>query len=230
MKTNINIFFTVMLLAVFSVPAYAGFGDLTKSVPGMGGADKSESGKGASVSAEQQQEEIVKSFVSAYQDIFAAQSLLLKAFGMEDKAASHDADAGEISGKSLGKEEVKKALALSDAATKAIQAEIEKGAELSADGKKYYQASLKPMGMGTYKLVKFGPQASKWLSSAKNDIKAAGMMGATKMKKKLDIGLFIAKESPSVIKAFSTNLNSVVTYGKAQGLDTSDANSDKGMD
>jgi hypothetical protein len=52
------------------------------------------------------------------------------------------------------------------------------------------------------------------MDSSKNEIQAAGLMGAAKLKKKLDAGLYVAPKIPGLIGTTAKNAKGLITYGK----------------
>ncbi len=52
-----------------------------------------------------------------------------------------------------------------------------------------------------------------------NEVKAAGMMGAITLKKKLDTGLFISTKSPGLIKDILSTAKKLLTYSKENNIE-----------
>jgi len=218
-----NLFFTLFfsVLLTFSGEALAQFGGLKNQLSGAlgGGASASSDGTSAATS----QDALVNRFNKALFNIVAAQEKLALAFGMAEDAAELEAQKNLLGG-SPSKDDYKRALAVSNAANDKITEATETQATLDAEGKTRYVEALPLYAKGTYNIVKLGPEASKWMQSAQAEIKGAGVMGLVSLKKKLDVGLFIAPKVPGLIKSFTSASGKLVSYGKSNDIDTSGAN------
>ena len=61
--------------------------------------------------------------------------------------------------------------------------------------------------------------AADWGKQATGEIKSAGMMNAPKLKKKLDSGMYVAQQTPKLIKNWATATKQLATYAKASDID-----------
>lgn len=210
----------VGLIMFFPAVSHAQFGGL-KQLPGIPGGESQEASAGTS--AAESQDALIKRFNKALLNIVAAQEKFASAFGLAEEAAALEAEKKLLAG-SPSKDDYKRALAISDSANDKIAEKTETQAVLDVNGKAKYVEALPLYAKGSYNMVKLGPEASKWLKSAQSEIKGAGVMGMASIKKKLDVGLFIAPKLPGLIKNFSAATGKLVSYGKSNDIDTSGAN------
>ena len=218
-----NLYFTLFFSALiaFSGEAFAQFGGLKNQLSGALGGNSTASSEAAS--AAKSQDALANRFSKALFNIVAAQEKFALAFGMAEEAAELEAQKNLLAG-SPSKDDYKRALAVSSAANEKITEATATQATLGVEGKTKYVEALPLYAKGTYNLVKLGPEASKWLKSAQSEIKGAGVMGLASLKKKLDVGLFIAPKVPGLIKNFTSASGKLVSYGKSNDIDTSGAN------
>ena len=205
-----------------TVEANAQFGglknplDAAKSLTGIGDQGQ-ESG-----SAADSQDALVKRYVAAISGLLDAQYNFALAFDLKDEAAKIQ-DAKNLINNDTSKNGLKTATNVSSETNKLIMSKTGEQTALSAEGKVYYAKALPDYARGAYNMGKLAPEASKWLKNAQAEVKGAGIAGALNIKKKLDIGLFIAPKIPGLIKTFASNTNKLVSYGKKNDLDTSGA-------
>ena len=91
---------------------------------------------------------------------------------------------------------------------------MEEGVELTEEGKAKYRESIPYMIQGAVGISKLAQTASDFIDSSKNEIQSAGLMGAAKLKKKLDAGLYVAPKIPGLIGTTAKNAKGLITYGK----------------
>ena len=205
-KIITNISLTLVTCSLF------GFG--LPSIPKAGGSDDSkESGGGPS--AEVAQEALVRDYSKAAASVLRAQQNFLAAFGNKDKAAALEVAANNLeSSDKPSKQEIADAKALSDEANDEIKNLTSEEADFSEEGKAYYRAAIPYMAKGVQGLVKLANTAKDFIDNAQSEIKSAGLMGAAKLKKKLDAGLYVAPKIPSLVGDTTKNFKSLVSYGK----------------
>ena len=198
-------------------------------VPGLGGIAQSvtsvaEAGNatGASLanamSSESAQEALVIEFKEILSGVALAQAKVLEAYGLKDQAEALRADAGLISG-DCDKKCLDKAVAGSKKANKEIASLDLESAELDAEGKAALAEAIPPLIINSYQFSKLVPKIKDWGTSAMNEVKAAGMMGAITVKKKLDTGLFISTKSPGLIKDILSTAKKLLTYSKENNIE-----------
>lgn len=194
---------------------FAGFGKL--KVPGLG-ESKPEAAASSSASADAAglQDSLVRDYVLASSNLNQAQEKLLEAFGNKDLVAKIQTmrQSFENSGETPSKQELKRMKALTDEANAAINSSVEREEVLSDQGKELYKESIPYMVKGSVGIAKLGETASGFADSASNEIKAAGIMGAAKVKSKLDAGLYVAPKIPGLIGSTMKTTKMLITYGK----------------
>lgn len=197
---------TVFMAAVLTVGSVAAF-DL--KVPSV---NKQESAP-AGGNAVQMQEGVVRKYVEASGLLNKAQTELLYAFGLKDKAAALEAQAKALgSGATLDKDGIEKQKKLSDDANKAIQEKVDSGAQLDAEGKKHYAASLSPFGGAVAITTKMPNDLSSFSSAAQSQIQSASPMDKLSVTSKLSSGVYLAKELPGYSAGLLSCLGKLVTY------------------
>ena len=190
------------------------FGFGLPSIPKVGGSDDSKQSE-SGPSAEVAQEALVKDYSSAAVSVLRAQQNFLAAFGKKDEAAKAEAVATKLeSSDKPSKQDLADAKAISDEANEQINELTSEESDFSEEGKAYYRAAIPYMAKGVQGLVKLANTAKNFIDNAQSEIKSAGMMGAVKLKKKLDAGLYVAPKIPSLIGDTTKNFKSLVSYGK----------------
>ena len=197
----------VILITLLMPAMLFGFG---LKVPGLG---KAEPAVSTAADAGGLQDALVRDYLTANSSIQKGQALLLEAFGKKQDAAEEEQKQASISGKA-SKDEVKRQIALTKEAQEEIAKSMEEGIELTEEGKAKYRESIPYMIQGAVGISKLAQTASEFIDSSKNEIKSAGVMGAVKLKKKLDAGLFVAPKIPGLIGITAKNAKSLITYGK----------------
>ena len=211
---------TVFLLASLSTSA------LAFKIPSMPGADSKEEAS-SSQSAADAQEAIVGDFKAALGLVLQAQGHVAAALGMGDMAESLRAEAGRLSGDDFAQSCLEEVTEASANGEQKIQEQMEAGSDLDAASKKELVKAYPPLGKGTLRMSKLAPKAKDWAKSASSEIKGAGMMGAAKMKKKLGVGLYIAKATPKLIKEWTKTTSAMISFGKKAGVSTEGASGDE---
>lgn len=204
-----------------------GFGKL--KVPGL---EKSEPAASTTADASGLQDELVRDYLIANNSIQRGQELLLEAFGKKEELAKLEQTRASLSDKP-SKDEIERQTAQTKEAQEKIAKSMEEGVELTEEGKKKYRESIPHMIQGAVGISKLSQTASEFIDSSKNEIQAAGLMGAAKLKKKLDAGLYVAPKIPGLIGTTAKNAKALITYGKKNKiLDPDDQSGDalKGAD
>ncbi len=191
---------TVLLVT----PSYADFGSLLGKKSSKPAGD-----------AYAMQDKLVKTYISSATSINAAQILLAKAFGLKDQVAKLEAEKKALSSGSVSDEDsIEKSIEVSDAANKAIQEKIKKGATLSSDGKKHYIKSFVPYVNGLVGSKSVVEEAKPFLESAKSTISNAGFTDTLSVTNKLKAGTFVATTMPSYVQSLWETSKLMVTYSK----------------
>lgn len=222
MKNIKVILFTILMPALLF-----GFGKL--KVPGL---EKSEPAASTTADASGLQDELVRDYLIANNSIQRGQELLLEAFGKKEELAKLEQKRASLSDKP-SKDEIERQIAQTKDVQEEIAKSMEEGVELTEEGKKKYRESIPHMIQGAVGISKLSQTASEFIDSSKNEIQAAGLMGAAKLKKKLDAGLYVAPKIPGLIGTTAKNAKALITYGKKNKiLDPDDQSGDalKGAD
>lgn len=213
MKKLLVILSIVISLALAAAsPAAAQFG-------GLGKKKEAESGGGASqADVEVQQQKLVKSFVASQENLLEAQSLVADALGLKGEKEKLDAERKALGSGSADKKSLKRSVGLSEDAQDAIDKKMEAGEALSDSGKKLIAKSLVPYAKSVAGVVDMVNDAKTLADGIQGQIKSAGMMGAMKVKKAFDVGLYIAPKVPGLAAGMTKQLTSMVSFAKKNGV------------
>jgi len=165
-----------------------------------------------------QQNSLVKTYQSSLGDILSSQALLLEAYGMKEDAAKLRAEADAMAKGPLDKKGFEKSTSMSAEANKKVNAKMDEEKALTDEGRGKYQQALLPYATGVVKMTKLVPEFQKFLQSAINQFNSAPLMGKMKVKKQLDVGMYLAKATPGYLANVTTTTKKIVTYAKRQGV------------
>lgn len=189
-------------------------------LPKLGGSDSSAASSNAESmdSVMVQQDSLVKAYQSSMGDILSAQELLLLAHGKKEEAAKV-ASAAEAMGKGVvDKKEFAKTMELSKNVSENMSKTMEKQETLSSEGLEKYQEALLPYASGIAKIATLKTELQNFMQSATAQVKSASLMGKMKVKKKLDVGMYLATETPDYIASIASTTKKILTYAKKQGV------------
>lgn len=206
----------VLAFTVFSVNGYAfGIGDVT------GGGKEESKSSGASVDdVAAQQEALVQKYVSASKNVNEAQLKIAKALDLKGEVAGLEDTANVLgSGSVQDADAIEKISETSARADKAISKKIEEGADLSDESKKELAASLLPYAMGLKEAKSMSDEFKPFLSSAMDAISNASMTQKMSAKKKLAAGMYVAKNTPGLVKNLLTTSQKLLSYAKSQNAE-----------
>jgi hypothetical protein len=111
-------------------------------------------------------------------------------------------------------------------AAKAQKEVISQKNKMSDDAKKHYQAALIPFLTSAALTAKLKDPATQFTKDATNQIKSIkNPLEIGKIKKSLDVGMYIGKNIPSLIKNILGTTGDLMSYSKDNGLDVSKAKS-----
>ena len=206
-KNLVLVLFLIMMqhnASAFSVP----------KVPGLGGG-------GVDVdSLLAAQGDVVKTLSSSLRNLTAAQILMAEALGLKEEAASaRELSSSLESGDLSGKDDIKKAVSNSVSTQEKINSTIAEGAVLSAESKLQFGKSLLPYGKGSFGMVKTGQKAkaqAESVSQTKNPM----------VLRKVGTLLYVAKNTPKLLKTFSGSTKALLKFARSNGIDTSDIESE----
>jgi hypothetical protein len=165
-----------------------------------------------------QQDSLVKTYQSSLGDILSAQALFLEAYGKKEDAAKLVSAAEAIGKGSVDKDEFAKSTTLSKDANETIRKDIAEGEELSSEGRAKYQEGLLPYASGVGKIAKLRPEFEKFTQSAKAQLDSASMMEKLKVKKQLDVGIYLATKAPGYVADLASTTKEILTFAKKQGV------------
>jgi hypothetical protein len=212
MRKAIVVLTQSILLAFIAVaPATGQFSGFEKKDAGSGG--------GASkADVELQQEQLVKKFVGAQRNLLQAQALVAEALGLKGDKEKLDAERDALSKGNVDKKALKKSVRLTKDAQKAIDKKTAEGKALSDTGKKLMAKSLVPYAKSVAGVTGMVGDAKTLADGIQAQIKAAGAMGAMKVKKAFDVGLYVAPKVPGLAAGMTKQLGSMVSYAKKNGV------------
>jgi hypothetical protein len=189
-------------------------------LPKIGGSDKPAATSSAETmdSVLAQQDSLVKTYQSSLGDILSSQALLLEAYGIKEDAAKLRAEADAIEKGPLNKAQLEKATSLSADANEQVNAKMDEEKALSDEARGKYQQALLPYATGVAEMAKLTPDFQSFLQSASDQVKNAPLMEKRKVKKQLDVGMYLAKAAPGYITNVTTTTKRVVTFAKRQGV------------
>jgi hypothetical protein len=161
------------------------------------------------------QEGVVRKYVEASKLLNTSQTELLYAFGLKDQAATLEAQAKALgSGATLDKDGIEKQKKLSDDANAAIQAKLDSGAQLTAEGKEHYAKSLSPYAGAVGITTKMPNDLTSFSNAAQSQIQSASVLEKAKVVSKLSAGTYLAKELPGFSGNLFSCLGKLVTFAK----------------
>jgi hypothetical protein len=161
----------------------------------------------------QMQEGVVKKYVEASGLLNKAQTEMLYAFGLKDKAAALEAQAAVLgSGATLDKDGIEKQKKLSEEANNAIQEKLDSNAQLDAEGKKHYANSLAPYAGAVSITSKLPNELSAFGNAAQSQIQSASLTEKLSVTNKLAAGMYLTKELPGYTGGLLGHLNKMVSY------------------
>ena len=196
----------------FKIPGASG-------LPGMSGkSSESEAPEKPEKSATDSQEALVVKFKETLGSILLAQKYLAIAFDQADQASELETEIASLEG-DCGTDCLKRVVKISGKANKSIGKKLEAEAEINAEGKTNYLLALPPYIKGTLSAKDLVTEATNWGKQATGEIKSAGMMNAPKLKKKLNAGMYVAQQTPKLLKTWGKATKQIATYAKASGID-----------
>ena len=189
-------------------------------LPKFGGSDDSADTSNAETmdSVIAQQDSLVKTYQLSMGDILSAQALLLEAHGMKEKAAKVASEAEVLGKGAVDKNEFEKIMELSESANEDLSKKMGEEEALTSDGRKMYQEALLPYASGIGKMAQLKPELEKFMQSASAQVKSASMMSKLKVKKKLDVGMYLATKAPGYFTNVASTTKEILTYANKQGV------------
>lgn len=204
--------FTKIGLGVASIVFVAGAGvaHAQFKLPGALGSLTGSSSNSATTDVTS--DSLVRSFVSANQEVLTAQKFLALAYDQKDKAALLESEAAALQNEGVGSDELKKAVELSAKTNEELATMQAEKAQLSEEQKQYYVQSLPHLVRGVAGTRQVIDQASKFGASAESSMVTGGLGGGMS---KLQAAMFVVKETPSYSKAVFDMFRKTVAIGKS---------------
>ena len=206
----------IILSVLFYLPVTAHALKMPGGLPGMSG--KSEEAAEPAESAESSQDALVSQFKSTIGSILLAQKYLALAFDQADQAAAIDTEISSLEG-DCGTDCLKRVVKISGNANDSIGEKLDAKTEIGAEGRANYALALPPYIRGSLSAKDLATAAGTWSKQATSEIKGAGMMNAPKLKKKLSTGMYVASQTPKLIKNWGKATKQIFTYAKASKID-----------
>jgi hypothetical protein len=188
----------------------------------LGGMVSKASGDDSKASAEDPtvaQSKLVKRFVGSAQRISYAQVQFGKALGLKDEAAALEAETKALGSGSVSEGALKKHQARSEALNEKLEAKMESGAMLTADGRKMFASGLLPFSQGLAEGVQMKPESEQFAQSVQNYVKVASPMDKMKVMKQVKPGLYVASNMPAYIGKLSSTSKAVFDYAKSNKIE-----------
>ena len=186
---------------------------------GLIGGSKSEN----TVSAEAEQEIVVKNYKKVLQGLLRADAKFKESMGLEEAAAIALKTADMVVGKECGQTCIEETTKNTKEAIEKYKSFNEQSDALTDKEKKSFRSGavefLKTAGVRMPKLVK---NVKAWNSTALDEVKDAGFMGASKLKKKLSSGFFIVSNLPSLVSLSAESTKNILGFAQTQNISTTD--------
>ena len=215
----IRIFATLTLLLFLPLSSVALKLPGADKLPGMSGkSSEAESTEAPAESAADSQDALVGQFKETLGSILLAQKYLAVAFDQADQASELDTEIASLEG-DCGTDCLKRVVKVSGDANKSIGKKLDAKTEINAEGKANYLMALPPYIKGTLSTKDLATTAAYWGKQAAGEIKSAGMMNAPKLKKKLGSGMYVAQQTPKLVKNWAKATKQIATYAKASNID-----------
>lgn len=197
----------VAALAV-SAPVSA---DWTKAASLLGGDKSAQNG------AFEAQDALLAKFVASSQLIADAQLLAAKSLKLDEVVAKIEAEKQAKDGQSV--EKLKTAKMTGDNLNSAISKAMNDGVKLDDESKKLYLEAIVQYAAGLVATKSVVDTAPGFISSAKDTISAASITEKLSVTKKLEDGLYIAKEAPGYAKSLWETSNTMISFAKSNNIE-----------
>ena len=176
------------------------------------------------VDISQSQANLMAQLTDALGDVAFAQSLIAEAQGNKEKAAALKGTSDTLKGGNATDKEIKGAVETVGATAKEQQAAFNQSQELSAEAKALYGKAVLPYVKSVAKTSKLSGPIKDFASEAQNSIKSVrNPLEIGKLKKTLDVGLFVGSNVPKLITSLVTSSKALLTFAKANDMDTKGA-------
>jgi hypothetical protein len=191
-------------ILALSAPSFAQFGNIGGALGNLTGA-KSGSNAGADVGG--QQDQLVRSYVSAGKEVLTANGQIASALGIKAQAVNAAATSDTLSASEIEAQD--KAISADSAS---ISEALKSGASLKdAEAKAKYSQGLISLTKGVKKYVDMGKDAKGF---------ATGMAGVSPLQLgKLQSGMYIVQNLPGSVGNLSGVLKSAIDFARTNGVE-----------
>jgi hypothetical protein len=205
---------SVTSLALAAV-ATTSFGQMPNFGGLMHNAASSDNGSANVVGA---QSAFFRTFSDSRLEVGLAQLNLARAFELKDAVTELEAEQASLAGGPLDKAGIKKSTELSDSVNQQIAARMDSGAELSADGKRYYVAAIPHLLKGTLLAVQLPGEAATFANSAKAAVSSASLMDKARLAGTAMTAVAIAKDMPGFVSNLFGAYKKTLAYGQSKNI------------
>ena len=216
---KLAITFLVILGVGISADANAQFKDLKNLV---GGGEEKEEKSGGDITAIQ--DALIADLTDALGDVLSAQALLAEAQGNKELASTLQNTADKMAGGDVSNDDIKGAVQQTAEAAELQQEEMNKKNVVDAEAKKLYAKALVPYIKSVAKTSKLSGPIKDFMNEAQNSLKSIkNPMQIRKLRGTLETGLFVGKNVPKLIVTLGKSSKDLLTFAKANEMDTSGA-------
>ena len=178
------------------------------------------------VDISQSQANLMAQLTDALGDVAYAQSLIAEAQGNAEKAAALRGTSDTLKGGNATDQEIKGAVETVSSTAKEQQAVFNQSEAVNAESKALYAKALLPYVKSVAKTSKLSGPIKNFATEAQNSLKSIrNPLEIGKLKKTLDVGLFVGSNVPKLITSLLTSSKDLLTFAKSNDLDTSEASS-----
>lgn len=161
-----------------------------------------------------------RDFTQARAELNIAQLYLAKAFDLKDEVTLLEAEKLTLASGTLDRDGYKKSKELSETCSQKINARIDQGAVLSAEGRQHYQASIPHLLAGTLVSLRLVEDAKALAQSAQSAASSGSMLEKVSLARTATSTALIAKEIPGFVMDTTRAYKKVLSYGQANKIPT----------
>ena len=169
------------------------------------------------------QKALMSQVADAIADTLAAQALIAEAQGKAELAATLNNTSSKLKGGDPSNDDIKGAVLLTKETADEQKQVFAAGEAMSGGSKALYGKALLPYIKAVAKTAKLKDPISSFVEDAQSDLKNTSPMKIMKLKKTLDVGLFVGKNVPKLIISLGTSAKDLMSFAKKNDLDDSGA-------
>lgn len=167
--------------------------------------------------ADAMQSALVTHFVAGESGVISAQSNMAKAVGLNELATKLSTE-GDALSKGATQDSVSNAMATSSDAQQQIDQALSQSKQMSSESKKALGDAIGGYALGLVALRKLAPDYKNYIAAANQEISAAGPMSAVQTKNKLQVGLFIATNTPDYLVKLTQASADLLKFATTNGV------------